>query len=278
MFHVTCSMPMPELPEVETIKRQLDSKLAGQKIKSVKILKSGREKPVGIKFVKILIGKKIRHIERRAKLIIWKFSDDDALVTHLKLTGRLIVVDKKYTPQKHDRIIFEIGSHRLVWSDVRQFGHMNYFTPVELKNTLDKFGPEPLEMKPEQIAELFKSPKTRKVKVALLDQTTLAGIGNIYADESLFRAKIKPTRHLGELTAVERLALAKAIQDVLKLAIKLKGTSSQDYLDAHGERGQFDKILNVYRRKNLPCRVCGTPIVRTVVAQRGTHYCPKCQI
>lgn len=268
---------MPELPEVETIKRQLNSKLAGLTIKSVVILKSGREKPEGNKFIKVLTGKKIKSIDRRAKLIVWKFVDGSALVTHLKMTGRLIVVDENYKPQKHDRIIFEIGPQHLVWSDIRQFGHMNYLTSNELNATYDKLGPEPLEIKPQQIAELFKKPKTRKVKVALLDQSTLAGVGNIYADEALFRAQIKPMRRLGQITAKERLALAKAIQEILKQAIKLKGTSSQDYVDANGEQGKFEKMLNVYGRKNLPCKICGTPIVRTVVAQRGTHYCSKCQ-
>ncbi|MDD2731197.1 MAG: bifunctional DNA-formamidopyrimidine glycosylase/DNA-(apurinic or apyrimidinic site) lyase, partial [Candidatus Portnoybacteria bacterium] len=105
----------------------------------------------------------------------------------------------------------------------------------------------------------------------------LAGVGNIYADEALFRSKIRPTRKLGSLTADDRLKLAKAVQEVLKQAIELKGTSSQDYLDAYGQEGKFEKVLRVYQRKGLPCKVCGTPIVRTVVAQRGTHYCPNCQ-
>jgi formamidopyrimidine-DNA glycosylase len=268
---------MPELPEVETIRRQLDSKLKGRTIKSVQILKTGRETPHGTAFAKAVTGKKIKMMDRRAKLLVWRFTDGTGLTTHLKLTGTVILVDKKYQPTKHDRMIFQIGPQRLVWADVRQFGRMTFLTKDELEKTLSKFGPEPLELKTQQLADLFKKPKTRNIKAALFDQSTLAGIGNIYADESLFRAKIKPTRRLGSLTVGDRLRLAKAIHDVLKEAIKLKGTSAQDYYDAYGQEGGFEKKLNVYQRKDLPCKVCGTPIVRTVVAQRGTHYCPSCQ-
>lgn len=268
---------MPELPEVETIRRQLNAKLKNQAIKSVQILKTGRETPHGQAFAKAVTGKKIEMIDRRAKLLVWRFTDGSGVTTHLKLTGTVILVDKKYQPTKHDRMIFEIGPHRLVWADVRQFGRMSYLSKEALEKKLNEFGPEPLEIKPEQLAALLINPKSRNVKAALFDQTTLAGVGNIYADEALFRAKIKPTRRLGTLTANDRLRLAKAIQAVLKEAIKLKGTSAQDYLDAFGQEGKFEKFLNVYQRKGLPCKVCGTPIIRTVVAQRGTHYCPHCQ-
>lgn len=268
---------MPELPEVETIKRQLDAKLKGQTIRSVQILQTGRETPHGEAFAKAVTGKKIKMMDRRAKLLVWRFTDGSGVTTHFKLTGTLILVDKKYQPTKHDRMIFQVGPQRLVWADIRKFGTMNYLSKADLEKTLSKFGPEPLDLKPQQLADLLKKPKTRNVKAALFDQTMLAGVGNIYADEALFRAKIKPTRRLGSLTADDRLRLAKAIQDVLKEAIKLKGTSAQDYYDAYGQEGGFEKKLNVYQRKGQPCKVCGTPIVRTVVAQRGTHYCPKCQ-
>jgi formamidopyrimidine-DNA glycosylase len=268
---------MPELPEVETIRRQLNEKLKNQVIRSVQILKIGRETPHGQAFAKAVTGKKINLIDRRAKLLIWRFTDGSSVTIHLKLTGRVILVDNKFKPGKHDRMIFEIGPHRLVWSDMRQFGRTNFLTADALEKKLSEYGPEPLEIKPEQLAALFINPKTRNVKSALLNQEVLAGVGNIYADEALFRAKIRPTRKLGSLTASDRLSLAKAVQEVLKLAIKLKGTSSQDYLDAYGQEGKFEKVLNVYQRKGLPCKVCGTPIIRTVVAQRGTHYCPKCQ-
>lgn len=268
---------MPELPEVETICRQLNTKLPGHIIKCVTILISGREQPAGHKLIDILTHKKIQSVSRRAKLIIWNFSDGTSLVTHLKMTGSQILIDKKYKPKKHDRIIFDIGPHRVVWADIRKFGHMNYLDKTELEKQLGKFGPEPLEITPEQIADLFMTPKTRSLKSALLNQQVIAGIGNIYADESLFRAGLRPTRKLGSLSAQDRISLAKAIQKVLKEAIVYKGTSAQNYYDANGQKGDFVKRLNVYGRKNLPCKKCGSPIVRIVVAQRGTHYCAKCQ-
>lgn len=268
---------MPELPEVETIRRQLDAKLKGQCIEHIELLKSGRENPHGRLFVKALQGKRIAGIDRRAKLIVWRFEDGSGLTTHLKMTGRLIFVEPGYQANKHDRMIFRMGPHRLVWADVRQFGHMNYLEGPELQKTLDHYGPEPLEMTPEGLADLLKGPKTRNIKAALLDQAKLAGIGNIYADETLFRAKLKPTHRLSALTHRQRLNIAKCMQQVLSESIEAKGTSSQDYRDSNGERGGFMERLNVYRRKGEPCKICGTPIVRTVIAQRGTHYCPKCQ-
>lgn len=268
---------MPELPEVETICRQLNDKLKGHTIKRVTVLQSGRENPSGQTLIDILNHKKIKSVRRRAKLIIWNFSDDTSLVTHLKMTGSQILIDKKYTPKKHDRIIFDIGPHRVVWADIRKFGHMNYLLKKELTKQLSKYGPEPLELTTEQISRLFTAPKTCKIKSALLDQKRLAGIGNIYADESLFRSGIQPTRHLASLSAQDRINLAKAIQRVLKEAIAYKGTSAQNYYDANGQKGDFANRLNVYGRKNELCKKCGSPIVRIVVAQRGTHYCPKCQ-
>lgn len=273
-----CKMTdMPELPEVETIKRQLDAKLKGETVRRITLLKAGRENPHGKLFVKAVEGKTIAKMDRRAKLIVWRFDDGTGLTTHLRMTGKLMFVDGDYEPNKHDRMLFEIGPYRLAWADVRQFGHMNYLDGSELQKALDKYGPEPLEMEPEDIAELLKGPKTRNIKAALLDQMKLAGIGNIYADETLFRAKLKPTHKLGALTAKHRLDIAKRIQEILKESIEAKGTSSQDYRDSNGEKGGFAAFLNVYKRKGEPCRVCGTPIVRTVIAQRGTHYCPKCQ-
>ena len=268
---------MPELPEVETICRQLNDKLKGHVIECVTILQSGREKPAGQKLIDILRRKKIESVKRRAKLIVWHFSDGTALVTHLKMTGSQILVDKKYIPKKHDRMVFEIGPHCLVWADIRKFGHINYLDSKEFADLLVKYGPEPLTLKPEEIAKLFIKPKTRNIKSALLNQQVIAGIGNIYADESLFRAGIKPTRRLGSLSAQDRMNLAKAIQEVLKEAIKYKGTSAQNCYDANGQKGSFVQRLNVYGRKNQPCKKCGAPITRIVVAQRGTHYCPKCQ-
>ncbi len=284
---------MPELPEVETIAKQLNEKLQGRTIKSVTLLKSGREFPSGKKFVAGLVGKKIQSITRRAKLLIWKFTDGSGLTAHLKMTGRFVFVDKKYQPQKHDQAVFEFvgvplacaraGARpartiHLVWSDVRKFGFMKLFAySYELAKALEKFGPEPLESSAKELAERLIRPKTRKVKVALMDQTTIAGIGNIYADEALFRAKLRPTRRLSSLAFADRLRLAKEIQKVLKESLRHRGTSASDYVDSSGQRGSFLKHLRVYGRAGERCVVCGTAIKRIVIGQRGTHYCPTCQ-
>jgi len=270
---------MPELPEVETIARQLDKKLRGRTMRSVKLLQTGRETPRGSKFVKAIEGKKIESINRRAKLLIWHFSDGTAMLAHLKMTGRFVFVDKNYKPGKHDRAIFSFGVGRclLVWSDVRKFGFVKIVKPPDLKRVLSRYGPEPLESQAQELADRIKSPKTRMVKAALLNQEVIAGVGNIYADEALHRAKLRPTRRLGTLSAYDRLRLAKEIKKVLSESLKQGGTSANDYVDASGEKGKFLDFLRVYGRKGEKCRDCGTAIKRITIGQRGTHYCPQCQ-
>jgi formamidopyrimidine-DNA glycosylase len=284
---------MPELPEVETIRRQLNQKLAGARIAQVDLLRTGRESPKGKKFVESLRGKKIERIERRAKLLVWRFSDGGALTTHLKMSGRLILVGHNYQPQKHDRAIFIfVGARhppsprlrrtsavpvRVVWSDVRQFGYMKVVAKDELVKILGAYGSEPLESSEQELVERLKSPKTRKIKVALMDQTNIAGIGNIYADEICFRAKILPTRRLASLSEQDRRQVAREIKKVLREAVQARGTSADAYVDARGKAGAFEKKLRVYGRAGKPCVVCGTLIKKIRLAQRGTHFCPKCQ-
>lgn len=268
---------MPELPEVETIRRQLDAKLRGKTVTKVTLFRSGREAPKGKRFVAAIEGKTIKDIGRRAKLLVWNFTDGSALLAHLKMTGRFVFVDRKYQPKKHDSAMFEFGHVRLIWSDVRKFGFVKFVERPELESVMSCYGPEPLETRAEELADRLKTPKTRMVKVALLNQEVIAGVGNIYADEALHRAKIRPTRRLASLTAKERLALAEEIQKVLCESIELGGTSANDYVDARGEKGKFLDFLRVYGRKGEKCRDCGTPIKRIVIGQRSTHYCPKCQ-
>lgn len=283
---------MPELPEVETIRRQLDKKLHGLTIKSVRLLRSGREFPKGKKFVAAVQGKTVEEIARRAKLLVWRFTDGSALIAHLKMTGRFVFVGPDWKPGKHDSAVFEfVGARakrpgqalgpartRLVWSDVRKFGFVRYVpNSAELAGVMACYGPEPLEARAEELADRLKKPKTRMVKAALLDQETIAGVGNIYADEALHRAKIRPTRRLASLTAQERLAIAKEIQKVLCESIDQGGTSANDYVDASGDKGGFLDFLRVYGRTGEKCRDCGTAIKRVLVGQRSTHYCPKCQ-
>ncbi len=287
---------MPELPEVETIARQLNDKLKGATVEAVELLQSGRETPVGKKFVSALTGKKILSIGRRAKLLVWNFDDGTAMLAHLKMTGRFVFVKPNYVPGKHDRAVFyfrrtshvatspglrrgtrDAGRLVLVWSDVRKFGFVKYVEREELHDVMSCYGPEPLEAQAHELAERLKSPKTRKVKIALLNQEVIAGVGNIYADEALHRAKIRPTRRLGTLSEDDRLRLAKEIKKILCESIEQGGTSANDYVDASGKKGNFLGFLRVYGRGGEKCRDCGTEIKRIVMGQRGTHYCPTCQ-
>ncbi len=269
---------MPELPEVETIRYQLALRLEGTKIEDIVIWKTGRETPVGREFVQSLIGRKIQTIERRAKLLIWRLDDDRALTAHLKMTGRFVFVNTDYQPAKHDRMLFQLsGGTRLVWADMRQFGFLRLVDQETLDCILDMYGPEPLEVEPAVLAERLVKPGTRKVKVALLNQEVIAGVGNIYADEACFRAGIHPTRNLGSLKQDDRLRLAQAIQEVLRESLARKGTSARQYVDTMGSRGAFKDFLRVYARAKQPCLICQTPIEKILVGQRGTHFCPVCQ-
>ena len=271
---------MPELPEVETVRRQLHERIAGKTIREVVMYKTGKETPAGTKFVQALVGRQLSGVERRAKLLIFRFTDSDAMLGHLKMTGKFsfLPAGQQPTPAKHDRILFVFdATTQLVWSDVRMFGYLKLVTAEEAKLALAHYGPEPLEASAVELAEHLNIRSTRTIKAALLDQTIIAGIGNIYADEALFRARIQPTHRLDCLAADERIRLAKAIKKVLAEALVQKGTSAVDFLDTRGEKGSFQKFLRVYGRAGQPCVVCEQPIIRSVVAQRGTHTCNYCQ-
>jgi formamidopyrimidine-DNA glycosylase len=157
------------------------------------------------------------------------------------------------------------------------FGYLRYVDEQGRDEALSIYGPEPLVTPAEELADRLKTPKTRKVKAALLDQTAIAGVGNIYADEACFRAGIRPTRRLGSLTADDRLRLAREVKKVLAQSLAQKGTSAVDYVDTTGQEGGFLKFLRVYGREEQPCRTCKTPIKKITLVGRGTHYCPRCQ-
>lgn len=270
---------MPELPEVETVRRQLDKKIHGRKIVQIKILRSGRETPVGIRFTRTLTGATVKAVARRAKLLVFEMTDGRAMISHLKMTGRFIFVSPTFTPDKHDRIIFKFAGLQewLVWGDVRQFGFVRVVSAAELHTILAAYGPEPLETPAAELADRLRTPKTRSLKAALLNQQVIAGVGNIYADEACHRAHLRPTRRLGSLSAADRLQVITAVQQVLKESIAQRGTSANDYVDTQGERGGFLELLRVYGRDGQPCRNCKQPVKKIVLTQRGTHYCPACQ-
>lgn len=269
---------MPELPEVETVRRQLHAALQGQIIQAVDLYLTGREVPAGPLFVAGVVGKTVKAIDRRAKLLIWRFTDGSGFVGHLKMTGKFLLVPPDYTPTKHDRLKFITQSSAVIWNDVRKFGYVKAFNnAAELELLLSSYGPEPLISSAEQLATCLQTPKTRVLKAALLDQSVIAGIGNIYADEACFLSGLRPTRRLSTLSAANRFTLGKEIINVLNASLALNGTTSNNYLDVNGERGGFVDFLQVYGRAGLPCRTCQTPIKKMTLAGRGTHYCSQCQ-
>ncbi len=285
---------MPELPEVETIKRELAKILQGKIISGVEILWPKTVSPTTvINFTKIVTGKKIVELERRAKMLIIHLNNKVSLIVHLKMTGQLIFVPKSgkiisgghptndiQTPGRHTRLIFNLkDGSKLYFNDLRKFGWVKILDE-KLKKYIDiEIGVEPLSK--DFNLKIFKKileryPK-RTVKQVLLDQHLIAGIGNIYADESSFLSKVLPMRKINTLTEKEITDLHKNIIDVLKLSIQKKGTSSKNYVRSNGQKGGFVPYLMVYGRKGETCKRCGTKIVKVKHAGRGTHYCPKCQ-
>jgi formamidopyrimidine-DNA glycosylase len=277
---------MPELPEVETIKRGLKMVLIGKKIKSIKIF----NKKQFLGRVQLLLGKKINKIERRAKLLIFKF-EKLYLLIHLKMSGQLIFFkkkkliigghpEKKYEklPNKYTRIIinFSDGS-QLYFNDLRKFGWLKVVKEKEYQNTIIRYGKEALFLKEKDLLKLIQTGRGPTIKQLLTNQVNIAGIGNIYADESLFCAKINPFRLTKSITAIEIKRLLICIKKVLKLAIKHQGISEQFYRTIEGGFGTYGQVAKVYAKTGQSCKNCNTRIIKKKLVGRGTHFCPNCQ-
>lgn len=270
---------MPELPEVETIRRQLNKKIKGKKIKAVDVRLLKFVKYPLVKFKKLVAGATITNISRRAKLLIIELSNGYCLVIHLKLSGQLIYQGE---PNKHTHLVyyFADGTH-LIHNDLRQFGFVKVVPQKELADFLnrEKFGPEPLtkEFTLKVFQELLDKRKGAKIKPLLMDQTWLAGIGNVYSDEILFFAKVLPFRKAGTLKPAEIRRIYQGIREILPLAISRRGTSADQYLDTAGQKGGYLPLVKVYGRQGQPCYICGAKIKRLKIAGRSAHFCPKCQ-
>jgi formamidopyrimidine-DNA glycosylase len=269
---------VPELPEVETIARGLANAVVGKTIRSVDIRLSRMAiAPPGVDFARALAGRTVTGVGRRGKYVVIGLGSGDALVTSLRMTGRLVVQDANEPEYRGTHIVLHyMDGTRLSFADLRTFGRMRL---VEAGEEWDKsLGVEPLS--PDFTAEAFigmLSGRTTPIKVFLLDQQRIAGIGNIYACEALWDAGIKPGRPAEALTKPAARRLHRAIIDVLRRAIDMRGTSVDDYVDAEGLQGGFQNVLAVYGKKGGSCPRCGKPIVRTVLAQRGTWWCRSCQ-
>ncbi|MBM7855050.1 formamidopyrimidine-DNA glycosylase [Desulfohalotomaculum tongense] len=273
---------MPELPEVETVKRSLEKLITGLTIINVdvlmpKIIKSHTAQD----FKKLLMGSEIKKLGRRGKYLLVYLSANKVLVIHLRMTGRLVLLKDNAELPKYTHVIFYLeNDKRLIFADMRQFGRIDLLPEEELANMpgLKKLGPEPLEKKfnPEYLKKELKRRRT-KIKALLLDQTFVAGLGNIYADEALHLAKVHPERPARDLTAEEIVNLYNAIVTVLRQGIKNRGTSFSDYVDGEGNTGSNQNMLKVYRREGKPCHCCGSIIKRKKVAGRSSCFCPQCQ-
>ena len=277
---------MPELPEVETIARGVHERLRGDRIVEVWFGSHSQpfktppaEQAAGLE------GKTILEVHRVGKHIVCELGDaadgDDTgakaqWIVHLGMTGRLLVTTPEgpVAPHTHARLTLASGKE-MRFIDPRRFGRLE-FRVLDKDKVFEGPGAEPLTIEPEAFIELFRG-RRLAIKAALLNQTLLHGVGNIYADESLFRAGIRPRRMAGRLKRAELLKLLEALQQVLRQAIELGGSSVSDYVDADGVRGFFQLEHRVYLRTGQPCLVCGTPIRRILLAGRGTHFCPVCQ-
>ena len=268
---------MPELPEVETIAHGLHKRVAGDRIESVWIGKKREPlKSPAATIAAVLEGARVDQVRRIGKHIVFDLSGlkgaNNQWIVHLGMTGRLLVATPETEMANHTHLVARLKSGReLRFVDPRRFGRLEV-----QKTGFAGPGTEPLLVSLENFIQLFKGRKA-PIKGALLNQKLLHGVGNIYADESLFRSGIRPRRRAGSLTRQDAMRLHSALQEVLKEAIAAGGSSISDYVDAEGEEGFFQLQHRAYSRGGQPCLTCKTPIKKIVVAGRGTHYCPKCQ-
>lgn len=274
---------MPELPEVETYVRELAPTLTGRTITAARVFWPRTiAEPLAEEFTARIAGLGFNHFDRRGKYMLLGMSDGSTLIVHLRMTGKLLILPGDSEPQKHTHVWMQLDDGTtLHYNDPRKFGRIWLVPTVE--PVLSKLGPEPLadDFQIDVFAEKLKG-RSAAIKALLLDQSIVAGVGNIYADEALFRAGIHPARHGGDLSPNEITRLHSAIRDVLEAGIARRGSTLgasnlQNYLRPGGMPGDFQNEFFVFRRTGEPCLICGTPIQRIVIAQRSTHFCPNCQ-
>lgn len=288
---------MPELPEVETVRRGLAGLIVGKRVASTQHDTDKSFPNADADVQSFLIGATITAIHRRAKVLLIELSTSYTLMVHLKMTGQLVYVDPDIRfgaghpndslvnalPDSSTRVtlVFEDGSI-LYFNDQRKFGWMKLLPTIEVPyiDFMKRVGPEPLEadFTAEQFRERFTRRKKTSIKAALLDQSVVAGIGNIYADESLWGARVHPKRLVGTVTEAEFKDLYKEVREVMNLAIEKGGSSNQNYVNAEGKKGSYMDFARVFRRDGEACPRCGATIEKLRVAGRGTHICPVCQV
>ncbi len=273
---------MPELPEVETIRRELEPLVAGRSIERVVVADPRLVQPLPPGQVEsALAGEKIAAVERRGKYLLLLLESGKALAVHLRMTGSFRHLEKGAPADPYRRALLELDDgNRLDYRDVRRFGTWRLFeAPGELEQYLAaRLGPEPLSdgFTPQSLDERLAG-RRAPLKTALLDQRTVAGLGNIYVDEALWRARLHPLRRAGSLGRQSLARLHDAIRETLQIGIARQGSTLRDYALPSGEGGSMQREFRVYGRGGEPCERCGTPIAKTRVAGRGTWYCPRCQ-
>lgn len=286
---------MPELPEVETVRTGLARLLPGLTVKSVKFDWDKSFPNAKTDTDKFLVGAKIVQIRRRAKVLIIDLSTKYSLMIHLKMTGQLVFRSESAVfgaghpsdslvgqlPDRSTRVTLDLGSAKLFFNDQRKFGWVKLVPTVEIDNIdfFKKLGPEPLSAN--FTAKAFRGRLKRRakspIKPVLIDQAVIAGVGNIYADEALWGAKIHPGTKVGDISDAKLNKLFNELQYVLRLSIEKGGSTDKNYVDAEGKKGSYLEFAQVFRRQNLPCPRCGETIIKTRLAGRGTHICLRCQ-
>jgi formamidopyrimidine-DNA glycosylase len=289
---------MPEGPEIETIRRGLELGAVGQSVSGVKVLWARSLQADDALVKRVLVGAKIKRAERRAKVLILELSGGYSMLFHMKMTGQLVLVKKDGErfagghptasmggdlPDKSTRVIFELESgDRLYFNDQRKFGWVKVVPTDKVGDDplIARLGPEVLSaaFTKEFLAGQLRRHARMYIKPVIMDQSVGAGIGNIYADESLHLAKIHPLRRAGSLTEAEVTRLYEALREIMRLGIRHGGTSFSNYVNAMGGLGDYLQFARVFRRQGLPCPVCGAKIEKIRVAGRGTHFCPVCQV
>jgi formamidopyrimidine-DNA glycosylase len=280
---------MPELPEVETVRRGLVPAMEGKRILRVETRRKDLRFPFPANFNQRLTGARLTHLGRRAKYLVGELSTGEALIMHLGMTGRFTVSGKKPgkfhlevgEDEKHDHVVFEMqGGTKVVFNDARRFGLMDLWPAGELESypAFDGLGPEPISnaFSAAYLEEAFEGKKT-PVKAALLDQKVVAGLGNIYVCEALFRASVNPKKLAGSLRSDKLEKLATEIRDVIDEAIEAGGSTISDFGTPSGELGYFQHRFRIYDREGKACVVCKKPVKRMVQSGRSTFYCASCQ-
>jgi len=271
---------MPELPEVECVVRGLRVRIMRRSIQRVTVRLPRIVLGSPLDLAENLPGSTFEDIRRRGKLIIMNLSRGLSLLVHLRMTGQLLYLPIDAPLEKHTHLILHLADHghQLRYRDQRQFGWLQLVETPRLENhpQIAQLGPEPLEISAEAFVRRIGA-RRRQIKPLLLDQTAIAGLGNIYADEALYRAKIHPLRRASDVSTLKLKRLHRSIQEVLREAINCSGTTVEQYRGVDGETGDFQGFLRVYERQGRPCGRCGRLIVKIRVGGRGTHVCPRCQ-